>query len=42
LLQEIDALPVPLPPRLDELMHKPVKNTRGESVGEVTMRADVA
>jgi L-asparaginase II len=42
LLQEIDALPDPLPPRLDELMHKPVKNTRGESVGEVTMRADVA
>lgn len=42
LLQEIDALSDPLPPRLDELMHKPVKNTRGESVGEVTMRADVA
>lgn len=42
LLQEIDALPDPLPARLDELMHKPVKNTRGESVGEVTMRADVA
>ncbi len=42
LLQEIAALPDPLPPRLDELMHKPVKNTRGESVGEVTMRGDVA
>jgi len=42
LLQEIDALSDPLPPRLDELMHKPVKNTRGESVGEITMRADVA
>lgn len=42
LLQEIGALPDPLPARLAELTHKPVKNTRGESVGEVTMRADVA
>jgi L-asparaginase II len=42
LLQEIDALPDPLPPRLADLTHKPVKNTRGECVGEVTMRADVA
>jgi L-asparaginase II len=40
LLQELDALPDPLPPRLDEWMHKPVKNSRGESVGEVVMRAD--
>jgi hypothetical protein len=31
-----------LPPKLAELTHKPVKNTRGESVGEITMRADVA
>lgn len=42
LLQEIDALPVPLPPKLAELTHKPVKNTRGETVGEITMRADIA
>jgi L-asparaginase II len=40
LLQELDALPNPLPPKLAEWMHKPVKNTRGESVGEVMMRAD--
>jgi L-asparaginase II len=42
LLQELDALPDPLPPKLDEWMHKPVKNTRGEAVGEITMRVDVA
>ena len=41
LLQELDALPDPLPPKLQEWMHKPVKNTRGECVGEITMRADV-
>src|SRR5580765_7891206 len=40
LLQELDALPDPLPPRLAEWMRRPVKNTRGESVGEVMMRAD--
>jgi L-asparaginase II len=40
LLQELGALPDPLPPKLAEWMHKPVKNTRGESVGEVMMRAD--
>ncbi len=41
LLQEIDALPDPLPPRLAEWMHKPVRNTRGECVGRITMKADV-
>src|SRR2546423_2029906 len=41
LLQELDALPDPLPPKLQEWMRKPVKNTRGECVGQVTMRADV-
>src|SRR5207253_4837679 len=41
LLQELDALPDPLPPKLHEWMHKPVKNTRGECVGQVTMLADV-
>ena len=39
-LQELDALPDPLPPRLAELMRKPVKNSRGDCVGEVVMRAD--
>ena len=42
LLQELEALPDPLPAKLSEWMHKPVKNTRGECVGEVTLRADVA
>ncbi|HEY1952143.1 MAG TPA: asparaginase [Gemmatimonadaceae bacterium] len=42
LLQELEALPNPLPARLEEWMHKPVKNTRGESVGEIAMRSDVA
>src|SRR5438105_2740460 len=40
-LEELDALPDPLPPKLSEWMHKPVKNTRGECVGQVTMRADI-
>jgi L-asparaginase II len=40
LLQELDALPNPLPPRIAEYLRKPVKNTRGESVGEVMLRAD--
>jgi L-asparaginase II len=40
LLQELDALPDPLPPKLAEWMHKPVKNTRGECVGKVMIRAD--
>ena len=39
-LQELEALPDPLPPRLAEWMRKPVKNSRGECVGEVVMRAD--
>ena len=42
LLQELDALPSQLSPRLSEWMRKPVKNTRGECVGEVVLRADVA
>ena len=40
LLQELDALPTPITPKLAEWMRKPVKNTRGECVGEVMMRAD--
>ncbi|HXG71874.1 MAG TPA: asparaginase [Gemmatimonadaceae bacterium] len=40
LLVELDALPKPLPPRIAEFMRKPLKNTRGESIGEVMMLAD--
>jgi L-asparaginase II len=40
LLQELEALPRTLPPRLADLLRKPVKNSRGEAVGEVVMRAD--
>ena len=35
LLQLMDALPHPLPARLDEFVHRHIRNTRGESVGEV-------
>ena len=42
ILQELDAVPSPLSPRLAEWMRRPVKNTRGESVGEVVMRADLS
>jgi L-asparaginase II len=34
-LQYFDVLPATLPPRLDEFMHRPIRNTRGEIVGEV-------
>jgi L-asparaginase II len=34
-LQQLGALPVDLPPRLAEFMQRPVRNTRGEVVGEV-------
>ncbi len=34
-LQLIGVLPEPLPPRLAELTRRPVRNTRGEPVGEV-------
>jgi L-asparaginase II len=39
LLQELDALPDPLPPRLAEALRKPVRNSRGEIVGETTVGA---
>ena len=39
LLQELDALPDPLPPRLAEILRKPVRNSRGEVVGETTVGA---
>jgi L-asparaginase II len=38
LLVELDALPVPLPPRLAEHLRRPVKNSRGEIVGETKIR----
>lgn len=35
LLQYLDALPETLPPRLDEFVHRHIRNTRGETVGEI-------
>jgi L-asparaginase II len=35
LLQFLDVLPTELPPRLHEFLHRPVRNSRGEVVGEV-------
>lgn len=35
LLQLLDALPRHLPPRLDEFLKRQIRNTRGESVGEI-------
>lgn len=35
LLQLLEALPEQLPPRLDEFLRRQIRNTRGESVGEV-------
>lgn len=37
LLQELDALPDPLSPRLAELLQKPLRNSRGEVIGEMTV-----
>lgn len=34
-LQHLDVLPKSLPPRLEELLRRPLRNTRGEIVGEV-------
>ena len=41
LLQNLGALPEQLPPSLAEFKRKPLKNTRGEIIGEVTLRADL-
>lgn len=38
LLQELDALPEPLSPRLADLLRRPVRNSRGELVGETRIR----
>jgi len=37
LLQELGALPDPLPQRLAELLRKPLRNSRGEIIGEMTV-----
>ena len=36
--RSLDALPEPLPPRLAEYLSRPVRNTRGEVVGERRIR----
>jgi L-asparaginase II len=38
LLQLLDALPDPLPARLSDLLDRPVRNSRGEVVGETRVR----
>ena len=38
-LQALDALPAELPPRLAEFMTRPIRNTRGEVVGELVSAA---
>jgi len=37
ILQLLDALPATLPPRLDDFLRRPVRNTRGEVVGEIRL-----
>jgi L-asparaginase II len=39
LLQQLGALPDPLPLRLAEIARKPVRDTRHEAVGEIVVRA---
>ena len=39
LLQLLDVLPDPLPPRLGDFLARPVRNTRGEVVGELVPAA---
>ena len=39
LLQLLDVLPDPLPPRLADFLVKPIRNTRGEVVGELACAA---
>jgi L-asparaginase II len=41
-LQELDALPERLTPRLAEILRKPIRNSRGEIVGETTVRSRAA
>ncbi len=37
LLQDLDALPDPLPPRLADILAKPVRDSRGDIVGETRL-----
>jgi L-asparaginase II len=37
ILQMLDVLPAQLPPRLEEFSRRPVRNTRGEIVGEIRL-----
>jgi L-asparaginase II len=39
LLQQLDALPSTLPPRLEDFARRGIRNTRGECVGEIRMFA---
>jgi L-asparaginase II len=39
ILQLYDVLPAVLPPRLEEFSRKPLRNTRGEIVGEIRLSA---
>lgn len=39
LLQELGALPAPLPQRLADILRKPVRNSRGEVVGSISVAA---
>ncbi|HEY4216901.1 MAG TPA: asparaginase [Gemmatimonadaceae bacterium] len=38
-LQMLDALPATLTPRLEDFVRRPVRNTRGETVGEIRLLA---
>jgi L-asparaginase II len=38
ILQELDSLPDRLPPRLAEILRRPIRNSRGDIVGETTVR----
>lgn len=38
-LQLLDVLPTELPTRLQEFFHRPVRNTRGETVGEIRLES---
>jgi L-asparaginase II len=37
ILQVFDVLPSTLPARLEEFLRRPVRNTRGEVVGEIRL-----
>jgi L-asparaginase II len=39
-LQYLDVLPSQLPPRIEEFLHRPIRNTRGEVVGELRVERD--